>query len=120
MPRPTASPETLRAMVQLLALSVYRVDWKQASSLERMPRNLGWSIDGVYREPCFVEPGTESDCNDFATPGISQASSVEEAMALCLRTWATLGQLQDWGDGAGEVTEALQAVFTAVLLGTEA
>lgn len=120
MPRLTASPETLRAMAQLLALSVYRADWKQALSLEHTSESGGWYIEGPARQPCFVEPGTESDCNDFATPGISQASSVEEAMALCLRTWVTQDRLRDWWDGVDEVTEALQAVFNAVLLGTEA
>ena len=43
-----------------------------------------WVLCGPYRLPCFVEPGMESDCNDFGVLGILAIIDEVEAFDMVL------------------------------------
>lgn len=69
--------------LERLRRSLFRVA-EEGKQLAFERRNGGWTLTGPYRPVWFVEPGCETDCNDFAVPGIAAELDEAKALALCL------------------------------------
>lgn len=44
-----------------------------------------WELEGLYRQPSFVEPGEESDALDYGIPGISYETDPMKAYERILK-----------------------------------